>query len=323
MNEEIGGKVESVLGESFESERVEHGLNSIYRISSGERKFILKVHTNEKLDGENFRAEPLIYDRIEEETEIPSPSVIHEELDEEKDSFYIMEFIEGENPGTKKKELDLETLENLIFEYGRVLGEIHRELDFESFGELEGGEEELKIEREFDNWSDSLEDIFKVYRNIIEDEWSEPPPLETPNTSIDIIPNNPDPSLIHVDNRLDNLLIEGKQIEGFIDWSFTRTGHGEYDLVRAEYLLIDYDLRFLSEDKKDILRTALFEGYSEEVDLETDSKFEDRREIYRYATIFWLAAGFQNWGSELEEDMYQEMRQLIVDSLKKEKPKKP
>ncbi|MBC5793182.1 MAG: phosphotransferase [Nanohaloarchaea archaeon] len=320
MEQAIKDKIESALEESFEWTKIEKGLNSVYRIYSGKKKFIVKVHTNENLESENFKAEPLIYDAIQEKTDVPSPKVIHESLDDEEFSFYVMELIEGENPGPRRKNLEMETLEDLIFEYGKILGEIHREIGFESYGELEGSTDGPTVRDSSENWRDELSEIFHVYRDIVEDEWDNPPKMEIPD-NLGCIPERPKPSLIHVDNRLDNLLVEDNRITGFIDWSFTRTGHNEYDLIRAEYLLIDYDLRFLSETKKERLKESLFGGYREEIDLDKDSGFKARRQLYRYAPVFWLAAGFQSWGQDLEKDAYQEMLQLIIESLKEEKPK--
>ena len=88
MNGEVDQKlketVEDVLGKNCKWIELEKGLNTIYKLSTEKNDFMLKIRTNPKNKLEWFKAEPRIYDIINEETNIPSPNIVHTELTQEK-----------------------------------------------------------------------------------------------------------------------------------------------------------------------------------------------------------------------------------------------
>jgi aminoglycoside phosphotransferase (APT) family kinase protein len=141
--------------------------------------------------------------------------------------------------------------------------------------------------------------------------------------NLEYLPENPQSSLLHMDNRLENLILEedGSEVIGFLDWNFARAGHNELDLIRTEYLLIDYELDLevgLNEDEKEMMRDKLFKGYQETHEVEMDEEFEVRREVYRYSTVLWLLAGFPNWSSGWDEEARQDMEENLLERLENE-----
>ncbi|EHK02130.1 tRNA CCA-pyrophosphorylase, partial [Candidatus Haloredivivus sp. G17] len=133
----------------------------------------------------------------------------------------------------------------------------------------------------------------------------------------ELLPESPQAVLLHLDNRLDNLLIDDNQVTAFLDWSHPEAGHHEYDIVRAEYLLIDYDLGFLDEERKKDLREALYEAYEGEMKIEKED-FEKRKNLYRKITVIWIMTGFPNWGAEFEPDKKKSFRKKLVERARKE-----
>lgn len=315
--------VHNELDQEFEWEELEKGLNTLYLLTGEDRELVLKERTNEENKIEWFKAEPLIYDRFQNQELFPSPKIIYRDLSQENWSncFYIMEKLEGENPDECKKEYSISQLESILFQYGEILGKVHNEkFNFKTYGLISGDSEQLETVEDAEKWTWSIEGAVEAWQTIIRDKWENPPELEDLKREIirDRIPDRPENVLIHSDNRLDNLLVKNGRISGFLDWSHPRTGHKEYDLVRAEYLLIDWDLEHLERMQKEKLRDSLYSGYQETNSFK-EKDFESRRKFYRYVTVHWMMAGFANWGSEWPEDEKQEMREKLIRRFDREK----
>ena len=321
---ELKEEVESKLGENFEWSKFDKGLNDIYKLNSGDSEYILKVHTNPKNKVQWFRAEPRIYDKISEETDIPSPEIIYQDLDGESysDMFYIMEAMSGENPQTIKKELGQEELEEILEQYGRILGKIHEVQITDEYGIIGYENGVFGPPDSANQWNWALERSMSAWKEITEDEWENPPDIEFDSEKIkDKLPENPKSVLLHSDNRLDNLLIEGNRITGFLDWSHPWSGHRVYDLIKTEYLLIERDLgEWVKELNTEKLKEKFYSRYTHETGIQREEFDEELEQIYRYAITLELAAGFANWGSKLEGKEYERTRNEIVERLGEEKP---
>lgn len=318
--ETLEEQVESKIGGDYDWKQVEEGLNTIYSLESGDEEYILKVHTNDRNDIGWFRAEPEIYELVASKTDIPSPEIVYKDFSEENhaNSFYIMEKLPGENPEKLKQDLSAEELGNLMYQYGEILGKIHNvPTPFERYGPVSAKDGELQTTEDAEKWTWSLQGTIDSWADRVEEGWEEPVEIETPEEEIrELMPEDPGAVLVHSDNRLDNLLVKGDEITGFIDWSHPRSGHDEYDLARAEYLLIDWGLDSKDEGTKESLRENLYEGYRQSNSI--DEGYEQRKEVYRFATTAWIAAGFTNWGSQLDEETHAEMREDIKERLEEE-----
>lgn len=330
MDRELREEVRNAVGDSFTSRELDEGLNTIYLVDTGAREYVLKVHTN-KEEGfsegyrddqkARFRAEARVYELVSRNTDVPSPEIVHTDFSEEKadHQFYIMERIEGDNLDAVKDDLTAGELEDILYRYGRMLGEIHSSVELESYGLLVE-EDGLDYLEEGATWKESFRKVIDNMEDIIRERWDRPPELRTdPQRMVQNLPVNPAPRLIHSDNRLENVLVQDSEITGFLDWSFTRSGHALYDLARAEYLLIDYDLQLSDrgEDELEHFRKSLMDGYSRENDLGEYGRY---RPVYRYVTVLWIMAGFPNWSSDWSEERRNRFRQELLDRLEKEKP---
>ncbi|MFO7793617.1 MAG: aminoglycoside phosphotransferase family protein [Candidatus Nanohaloarchaea archaeon] len=310
----LQSEIEEVLGKEFDWREIEKGLNTIYEISSDLERLILKVHTNEKMEIERFNAEPEIYELIDQHTEVPSPEIIYSDFSEDElPAFYIMEKIEGENAAEVIEVLPAEKAEKLFYQYGKYLGELHESTSFEEHGLIfKNGK--LGTEKGFNYWEDSFRDLIKENIEFVKCAWDRPPEFSIEIKNLVKYLPNAEPVILHHDNRLENLILQDDKIEGFLDWSFTRAGHSEYDLVLAEYLLIDWDLSFRKIGNTEDLRKKLFQGYAEITGFNRDDDFEIRRRIYRYSIVIWLMAGLPNWGPENPE-RYRELEKDLESRL--------
>ena len=307
------------IGKINEFSELDEGLNSVYRVRSNDGEFIVKECTNDRNDIEWFRAEPLIYERLES-LEIPSPEVIYTDLyPEEGNEFFVMTKMEGVNPSGFKKDIDFDVLKGILREFGRILGVIHSNTEMDGYGMLGGFEGSINNTDEAEKWIWHLQGAVEEMEDLIEDGWDKAPELDYPSEEriAELLPESPQAVLLHLDNRLDNLLIDDNQVTAFLDWSHPEAGHHEYDIVRAEYLLIDYDLGFLDEERKKDLREALYEAYEGEMKIEKED-FEKRKNLYRKITVIWIMAGFPNWGAEFEPDKKKSFRKKLVERARKE-----
>ncbi len=321
MDEGLKQKIETQasVGEIDSFEEIEEGLNSIYRIEASKGEFVVKERTNERNDVEWFRAEPLIY-RLLDDLDIPSPEIVFSRPHPENgDPFFVMEKLEGVNPEGFKEEISFEALKSITAEFGRILGIVHSNTAFGGYGMLGGFEGEVENVYGAESWTESIRSSLEKLEQLIGDGLEDPPELDFPENQeiMKKLPERPESVLLHMDNRLDNLLVDGDEVKAFLDWSHPESGHHEYDIVRAEYLLIDYDLDFLSDEKKDILRELLYQSYEDEKKIDRKG-FDERRELYRKLTVIWIIAGFPNWGSELDEGKRNEYRRDLINRARTE-----
>jgi aminoglycoside phosphotransferase (APT) family kinase protein len=312
-------KVRDKIGEIESIEELDEGLNSIFLLEASER-YILKVHTNPRNDIEWFRAEPLIYSRLEG-VDIPSPEIVYSELDEElhENAFFIMEEMRGVNPAGFKEEIDFQVLDKMMNNFGRFLGEIHENVEMKDYGMLGGFDGEIRSIKSIDKWTSAVKGAMRELDDLIAEGWEEDLELEFPSEKEinELLPERPNSVLLHLDNRLDNLLVDGDEVTAFLDWSHPEAGHYEYDLVRAEYLLVDMDLDFLPYEKREKLRNSIYEGYKQVRPLE-DQGFEERRKIYRKITLMWVLAGFPNWKSKLSEKERKQKKKYLMEKAERE-----
>jgi len=209
----------------------------------------------------------------------------------------------------------------LLYQYGKILGKTHETTTFSHYGILGERNGELKVTEKRVRWPWSIWGTLRVWDEMIMNGWENPPEKELlPDKGYveKTLPAKPESVIIHDDNSFENLKVEYDTIEALLDWAHTRAGHGEYDLVKAEYSLIDWYLRQNSVDKNR-LRKALYKGYRKHREIKEDG-FEERKKLYRYFTVIWLCAGFPNWSSEMDEEQRNRIREDLINRLEKEKP---
>jgi len=305
------------------SGHVDRGMNVLYRLEVDNyhtSELVLKLFTH-KTEPKYARREATLYRYLSRETAIPVPSVVA--ADFAPDSFppwVLMEKLRGENYEGKADRLPPDVLDAIISDAGRYLGELDAGAQFGSFGEFEVKRERLTSDGSYHTWADQFEafvaeriegasegqfsgllpevrDVFVSHRHLLE--------------TVEM------PVLVHDDYRIGNMLVDvddpNSPVTAILDWERAMPGHYEYDLVRAEYMLIDQQF----DDKQvcERLRDALYDSYRGSFDFTRSEAFERRRDIYRAATILLLMWAFPViWGDYPESRKTRES-ELLVDHL--------
>lgn len=318
--ESILDVAERELDTSFEHEVIDEGSNFLVELKCSNNTYILKIFDNEASNREKwFRAEPLIYELLSKESSVPVPSIEYIGRNE-KQVFYIMEKIEGKNPDKNKENLTASSLENLLYQYGKLLAETHETTSFNHYGILGGRNNELIVTEKKTRWPWSIQGTLKIWKDMINSRWENPPNqtlIPDKNYIRNILPNKPEPVIIHDDNSFENIIVNYNTIDSLLDWAHTRSGHGEYDLVKAEYSLIDWYLK--DREEKENLRKALYKGYEKHRTIKKEG-FEERKELYKYFVVLWLCAGFPVWSRDMSQKEKQKTRSELVNRLKEQKP---
>ena len=329
VDQELKQEVENALGQQFEWSEIQEGVNDIYSLVSNGEEYVLKVHTHKHHSSVSyredqkarFRAESKLYQLLADIEPVVSPKIVYEDFTEEnhEHGFYVMEKMEGGNLEDVVENLSNDQLKQVIYQYGQILGRIHKELRFPNYGLLLSRESGLETLESFGNWRNSVANMLNNLGSLIDDRWDEKPEtyVSQAEEKIDIVPEDPEAVLLHSDNRLENVLIEEDDITAFLDWSFCRSGHAMYDVVRAEYLLIDYDLDYLDSELKDELREKLLAGYRSENEL-SEHYLGELRQLYRYMTVLGIVAGFPKWSSDWDKERRIKFEEELKQRLSRE-----
>ena len=322
---DVGGILAEYLPDSTvkSCDSIGQGMNTLYKLEVTNHRpseLILKVYTH-KTEPEDATREATLYQYISQQTAIPVPSVVAANFaPKSQPPWILMENVSGMNYEGRAEQLPEETVVRAITEAGRYLGELHSTVQFDAFGELEQDGERVFSDGSHDNWVaqfdtfvetriegasegqflDLLPDVrkfFATYQHLL--------------NAVSV------PVLVHDDYRIGNMLIDidspDSIITAILDWERAMPGHHEYDLVRAEYMLIDQ--QFDDEKIQGRLRSAFYDGYYRKFPFRRDDAFEIRRDIYRIATILLLM-----WAFPVVWDEYPKLRKnreskLLVQHL--------
>jgi aminoglycoside phosphotransferase (APT) family kinase protein len=289
-------------------EEIEDGLNQIYRIKYGSENAILKIHTEKKHDNFYHDYEGLLLQQMNMKNE-PVPEV-YRISESAGHSFFIMEEVEGVSGNRIPEELGKNQLENLVQTFGSKLREIHENHEFGSFAYLRRNKGEIRQWKKFESWQamlsthieDDLESLEKSrFSDSVEDLRSEY------IASKNALERDYRPVLIHDDNRFSNLIVNEGELKSIIDWATGYNGAPEFDIARAEFLLIDHDLRHFSEKRKEELRDSLYKGYGK------DFRGSEVGKVHRLASLIYTMKGFSNW-----KDSYSKSeRKTVAENLER------
>lgn len=301
---------------------IPEGLNTIYDIETTDdkhNKLIIKFKTGESYGSSKFETEPLKLEELKRNTKIPVPKVLATNLNPGNNvkPYFIMDKIKGENPDHIKEEITREQREKILNEYGFYLSELHEFYKFNEYGLLEKNNNSLEIEEDKGEWKEWFKHMTNHRIEYIEDT------VFSKNTeamktyleeNIDLLDKDYQPVQLREDNRLDNIIVDtdDKSINGFIDWGDHITGEKHYDLVQAEYLLIDWDFRNLNNEEKNQLRKQLYKGYqSRDKEFKIDEQFLKKRRLYLVSSCSWLMMGFPTWSQGLDQEKKDDFQRII------------
>lgn len=283
----------------------------------------------------DFRPEPYILTLLEEETSVPVPHVIgavdtHPALPA---PFFLMERCEG----VLSDDVDLTTemRRRMAKAAGRFAGEYHAIGDFERFGyiRLDCDRSNPRVGVTVDNrtlaveddaaasWRAYVQDMYEGWIQDIDDEFLD---LRADlqafiESRLDALDRSFVSVLGHIDYKPWNVLIrpESGETTAILDWGHTTAMAPYYDLVLTEEHLGRWAP--LDSSRRELVRTALAEGYAETASLERGSRFEERRELYlavaRLQPLVWFSKWTENVSADERRRRAMKHREFIQNLL--------
>lgn len=303
IHRELERSLDELSNENIEViEEIEDGLNQIYRIRFNGKSAVMKIHTEKKEDDFFHDYEGLAVQRfLKDNKMVPE---VYRVSDTEDPSYFIMEDKKGVSGREIIEKCSVEDLEQIVYRLGEVLNSLHKESNLEEFGYLRRNGNEIEIWRKFDSWKKLIsshieKDIADLERGAFSDQISLlKKSYRRKKSALD---REYDPVLIHDDNRFSNLIVRNGKLKSIIDWATGYNGPPEFDIVKAEFLLIDHDLHHLNEETQDVLRDKLYDGYGR------DYRNTNVREIHRLASLVYTMKGYSTWKNNYSDDKKKEI----------------
>jgi aminoglycoside phosphotransferase (APT) family kinase protein len=269
---------------------------------------ILYLCTKEHVET-RFEKEELLLERVDEETDIPTPEILHSDFSKEDIPFmyYIGQKIEGYNPVDRYKYLPKEDRVNLLRQSAKYLGKLHRNVKFDEPGdiiyrngnlEIDSSSSKGFIEEWASEWIEGLEDsrfsdLQEKARRFVE--------------KYDDLAEDLEPCCVHFDIKPENLIVKHGEIQAVIDWEKSISYAPEWDL---QYSMISFiHSKFETEETRKEMIYEFFEAYIEENNL--DSKWKERLLYFNAIWTLKLMADFE----EVHEENKQEMEKIFRENL--------
>ncbi len=243
--------------EDFES--CSHGaIKPTYMIDDGTDKHIL--HTVSPGEESRLHTTRELYEWLED-TDVPSPAVIHDGTDEAV-PYLVVEAADGDNPERTYAEMPAAEMASFARQAGQALGQAHRELTTDVSGTITGTEDGIEIEDE--SWDQLLGDHMHSKIEYLRDTDLDEAILDEAESILTEIEDDltePDcQGIVHLDYRPGNLMWDGDEVTAVLDWDNARAGDQLYDYVTSETSFIEN----APEQRQEDIKQAFREGYEQE-----------------------------------------------------------
>lgn len=285
------------------------------------RTVVLKVA--EFVDDKRFLREPRTLSLVDEQTDIPVPSVLavrasHDDLPA---PFFLMEAVGGVDPVDGV--LDDGMRARLAEDSGRALAAIHDAWagEPEGFGWADPREDTFAAVGEHDAWpahyrSMAIEDGIDHFDG---GRFADRAPAlrERVETLAETLPDV-EPVVRHNDWRPGNLRVDPETggLVAALDWGAVAVGHDEYELAAVEEFLTDRAP--LDDPLRERVRRALRDGYTDRRALPSGEDAERRRLAYLLASRITAMRWLPQWHAEAtdaERDEQAAAHREFVDSV--------
>ena len=248
--------------EDFELSEIEEGdISDTFLFETCSDKYIVQISKENK---NNLAVGAAAYMALEEDNKIPTPSVKDSRLF--KSPYSITGLLEGENMSHMTPEEDV--ARELSYQAGEYLAEIHNKFPRRKSGYIRPTPR-LKPLRSR-NWGDFFEE--RLFNKEAGDAFPETLISEAESyieQNMSNLPENPDTTVLHNDYDPSNLLSDGENITGVLDFGSAIIGDPDYDFVKAK-VNFDRDKTYCAE--------MLQKGYTSKKELGED--FGDKEEFY-------------------------------------------
>ncbi len=240
-----------------------------------------------------FKLEEELIEQVDNKTDIPTQNIIYSYFSKEEvpKLFHIDEKIEGSKSEEKYDDLSIDQKEEIVRQIGRYLAQIHKNIQFESFGRLRYNRESIEIEEY--SWKEIVQEIAEDYITEMKDTRFE----DLQQEFRDYVQKNlhlldeSNPVLVHYDVAVDNIIRQGTEAKAVLDWERAFAGRPEWDLSHSEVRFI---LQFVEDQEKvERLKNAFYDSYQEVRSLEKGWK--TRKEYYGMIQLFHCMKYFENW----------------------------
>ena len=301
--DKIQSGIEKELGKEVVLEEIDEGSDTLFQVETGEREFIGKAHSFEGLEEQKFMREPEVLRKLSD-TAVPVPGLVFTSFDE-RPYFFLMEKIAGKNFEQAEKGLKDGEKKEFFYSAGKHLAQIHEEVRFEDFGQLDSDLEPEKV-----SWKKKFREDMEWRKDKLgETRFSDMRPgLEELIQDLSVLEDVGRPSLVHDDFRLANIMVSGSEITGVIDWARAYSGDPYIDFVSAEF-------RFFGPQNRREKYPEFEEGYRSVRDLE---KEERRYRLYRAYIITGMMIGFSSfWKKFHSEQRKEEIAESFREKLEK------
>jgi aminoglycoside phosphotransferase (APT) family kinase protein len=251
---------------------------------------------------ERFRKEEKLLERVNDDTEIPTPNIIYSDLSKQKIPylFYIGEKIEGYDPVDRYKYLAKEERFEILKQSARYLGELHRNVDFQDYGKIKYRGKNLEIDRcSWYKWMERWAEphIESLADSRFSDLQEDARRFMREHRHLAEVSN---PCCVHFDVTPDNLIVEDGAIKAVLDWEKSISGAPEWDLQYSKILMIDAQFETGSIEQE--MFKEFLNAYLQENELKTGWQ---KRFLY-YNTI-WTYQALANF--EKQEDKQDKLEQ--------------
>lgn len=301
MDDEIASIVKRELDETpVRSTQIEEGLlHETYELSCDGGDYVLQFSSDAGDDREDALRRGLNWYILLQNSEIPVPGVVTEEVKESNGRKYIL--VEKLPGKTGERDISPERVLNA----GRHLAKIHNVWSFDTAGWIrfedhgpsvqEFGEGNLKqrTQRKIEESCGILQDGgLETVGNEIErvfDQWGRD------------LPDDFQPVLCHNDYSPDNVLFQDGEVIGILDFDRAYSSHNQRDLVKAANCFWMHDP---CSDWN--IRATFYDGYRDVNEL--GSSFKRNEPLYRVETLAGTVAGLLeiNELTEYERGFYAE-----------------
>jgi len=251
-----------------------------------------------------------LYDRVAEETSIPTPAVLDRGWEHDTVPYIVMERSAGDNIEHSYGEMDPDRVDTIVDQAGAYLGEAHASLELDGYGFLEAD----GLEGTHDDWRQFMDEHIAGHCADLAGTVFDPGALmlrvdQAWDRHRDVVPEQPEATVVHNDYRPGNLLVDDDTITTVLDWDNAYAGDALYDYVMAELDFISPDN--WEDDRNAEVRDRFREGYERHHAVEDGQ----RQDFYRMAAWLSEAKAFQ-WFRAGGHSVPQRFIDRTIDGLK-------
>jgi aminoglycoside phosphotransferase (APT) family kinase protein len=242
------------------------GITYVFTTDDQESKYVLKAAPEEA--ARRLRKGAEMYKYLHELTGVPVPAVYTIRSSSSKFSYpySIVEHVPGDELSSIQqfKSFPRERKKTLVREMGRVLGQLHKQTQFKTYGPISVRSDcDLAVDDGVSDWRGHYLTTYEEYAQTADGSPVKDLAVRAyeffKRESRDVCPQN-NPVLLHADFTPDNFVTKQGSIQAVLDWDLARAGCRAKEFWDVEENIVHI---FQTKEVRRDLRDALYEGYRE------------------------------------------------------------